>query len=181
MPLVGALTKKVQPKFMIAFGLAIEAVACWHLRGLTTDVSFAHVAWARVLQAVGLPFLFVPLSTVAYAGLPPGKNNNASALMNTMRNLGGSFGISLAVALIARRGQFHQSRITETADAFAPAAPAGGARGALVKLAGSIRHEAALASYIDVFWVLAVIAGLTVPLMLLLLRRVNPGEAAAGH
>src|SRR5581483_4552123 len=181
MPFVGVLTKHVQPKYLIAFGLAIEAVACWHLRGLTMDVGFAHVAWARVMQAVGLPFLFVPLSTVAYAGLPPGKNNNASALMNTMRNLGGSLGISLAVALIARRGQFHQSRLTETADAFARAAPPAGARAGLLQLAAAIRAQAAMASYIDVFWMLTIIAALTVPLTLLLLRRVKPEEAAAGH
>jgi MFS transporter, DHA2 family, multidrug resistance protein len=181
MPLVGLLTKKIQPKYLIAFGLTVEAIACWHLRGITTDISFSHIAWARVLQAVGLPFLFVPISMVAYAGLPPGKNNSASALMNTMRNLGGSFGISLAVALLARRGQFHQSRIAETVDAFTTTAAHSPTRLAIVRLGQNVREQAAVASYVDIFWLLAVIAGLSVPLMLALLRRVEPAEAVTAH
>jgi MFS transporter, DHA2 family, multidrug resistance protein len=182
MPVVGALTKKVQPKYLIAFGLTVEAIACWHLRGFTTEISFSHVAWARVLQAVGLPFLFVPISTVAYAGLPPGKNNNASALMNTMRNLGGGFGISVAVALLAQRGQYHHSRLVETVDAFAPArATPSSVAGGLAKLEQAIRQNAALASYVDVFWLLAIVAALAVPLMLLLLRRVKTDEVTPAH
>lgn len=180
MPIVGMLLKHVQPKYMIAFGLLVEAAGCYHLRGFTTDVSFGHVAWARVLQAVGLPFLFVPISTVAYAGLPPGKNNNASALINTMRNLGGSFGISIAVTLLARRGQFHQSRMVETVNDFAPATQH--ATPAMLRsLAQAIQHQAQMASYIDVFWLLAIIALAAVPFMLLFLRRVKLGHAAAGH
>jgi DHA2 family multidrug resistance protein len=173
------VVRHAQPKYMIAFGLLVEAVACWHLRGLTTDVSFAHMAWARVLQAVGLPFLFVPISTVAYAGLPPGKNNNASALINTMRNLGGSFGISLAVTLLARRGQFHHSRMVETVNDFAPATqhatPA-----SLRALERAIAEQARMWSYVDVFWLLAIVAAVAVPIVLVLLRRVRPGEGG-GH
>jgi DHA2 family multidrug resistance protein len=181
MPLVGFLTRKVQPKFLISFGLAIEAIACWHLHSITTEISFGYIAWARVLQAIGLPFLFVPISMVAYAGLPPGKNNSASALMNTMRNLGGSFGISLAVALLARRGQFHQSRIVGSVDAFTPAGAHHTTRESLVQLGQSIHVQAAVASYIDIFWLLAVLAAVAVPLMLVLLRRVEHGEGAAAH
>lgn len=181
MPIVGSLTGRVQPKYLIAFGLIIEALGCWHLRGLTADVAFAHVAWARVLQAVGLPFLFVPISTVAYAGLPPGKNNNASALMNTMRNLGGSFGVSVAVMLLARRGQFHHARLVESVDAFSIAGAQAATRPGAIQLAQAVQAQSDMMSYIDIFWMLTILTALSVPLMLLLLRRVKPGEAAAGH
>ncbi|HWA84793.1 MAG TPA: DHA2 family efflux MFS transporter permease subunit [Opitutus sp.] len=182
MPLVGTALKKFQPKHLIAFGLMIEAVACWHLRGFTTDITFAHVAWARVLQAVGLPFLFVPISTVAYAGLPPGKSNNASALVNTMRNLGGSFGISVAVMLLAQRGQLHHERIVSSADAFTPAGVSAEASPAALRaLQQMIERQAAMASYIDIFLVLAIAAAVAAPVVLLLLRQLKPEEAAAGH
>ena len=62
---------------------------------LTPDASFDYFAWVRLYQTVGLPFLFIPINTVAYDGLPPDKTNQASALMNVARNLGGSIGISL--------------------------------------------------------------------------------------
>lgn len=180
MPIAGNLVKHVQPKYLIAFGLLVEAIGCYHLRGFTTDVSFAHVAWARVLQAIGLPFLFVPISTVSYAGLPPGKNNNASALINTMRNLGGSFGISLAVTLLARRGQLHHARLVEAVNDFSPAVQHATPQ-TLRTLEQAIQQQARMGSYIDVFWLLAIIALVSVPFMLLLLRRVQQGSAAAGH
>ncbi len=180
MPIVGKLVRHVQPKYLIAFGLLVEAVGCYHLRGFTTDVPFAHVAWARVLQAIGLPFLFVPISTVAYAGLPPGKNNNASALINTMRNLGGSFGISLAVTLLARRGQFHHSRMVETVNDFSVAAQHA-TPDSLRTLERAIQQQATMGSYVDVFWLLAVVAAVTVPIVVLLLRKVDSAHMGAGH
>ena len=178
MPLVGVLTKKIQPKYLIAFGLVVEAVGCWHLSGITTEMSFAHLAWARVIQAAGLPFLFVPISIVAYAGLPPEKNNNAAALTNTMRNLGGSFGISLSIALLARRGQFHQSRLTETIGTLAHPLPIPG-RAALIRLGHSLQAQAAVISYVDIFWLLMIIAAVAAPLMLVLLRRVDLSNSTA--
>jgi DHA2 family multidrug resistance protein len=162
---------------LIAFGLAVEALACFHLRDFDTDVSFWHVAVARMFQGAGLPFLFVPITTVSYAGLPPGKSNNASALINTMRNLGGSFGISVAVALLARRGQYHHARLAEHVSAFSTAPRPGGG---LTAIAGILNRQAQMLSYLDIFTVLTILAGAAI-LSTFLLRSINPKEAHAGH
>ena len=60
-----------------------------------------------------MPFLFVPITTVSYADLPPEKTNQASALINVARNLGGSIGVSMAITVLAQRSQLHQLRLTE--------------------------------------------------------------------
>jgi len=179
MPIVGALLRKVQARYLIAIGLFIQAAAAYHLSGINADLSFAHAAWARVFQAVGLPFLFVPINTIAYSGLPPGKSNDASALLNSMRNLGGSFGISFGTTLLARRGQFHHARLGELATPFArlrvphvfPTTKA---------LEAAVQQQAAVMSYIEIFWVLGLIAAVFIPLTFLL-GRVKPGGEAAGH
>ncbi|MGC1447972.1 MAG: EmrB/QacA family drug resistance transporter, partial [Xanthobacteraceae bacterium] len=75
----------------------------------------------RVYQMVGLPFLFIPINSVAYDGLPPDKTNQASALMNIARNLGGSIGISVANVVLAQRTQFHQARLVENTIPSSPA------------------------------------------------------------
>jgi DHA2 family multidrug resistance protein len=178
MPVVGGLLRKVQPRYMIAFGLIVESLACYHLRGLNTQVSFWHVAVARMAQGFGLPFLFVPITTVAYAGIPANKSNNASALINTMRNLGGSFGISLAVGLLAKRGQFHHARLAETATVFTRVQT--GFKGSLSSLAQAVARQAEMWSYIDVFMFLAVLSACIVPFAFLL-RNVKPGEEHAAH
>lgn len=177
MPICGALLKKIQPKYLIAFGLLVECVACYHLRGFNTDVSFAHAAWARVLQACGLPFLFVPISTVAYAGLPPAKSNNASALINTMRNLGGSFGISVGITILARRSQYHHSRLSESVNVYSPAFQEH-THTSLIQINAAVERQAAMLSYIDVFWFLTVAAAVVLPTTFLL-RRVKAGQAGA--
>jgi len=35
---------------------------------LNLDVSYGYVAWLRIFQASGLAFLFVPISTISFAG-----------------------------------------------------------------------------------------------------------------
>jgi DHA2 family multidrug resistance protein len=180
MPVVGALLRRAQPKYLIAFGLAIEAAACVYLAGFNTDVSFWHVAVGRMAQAVGLPFLFVPITTVAYAGLPPGKSNNASALINTMRNLGGSFGISVSTTILARRGQFHHARLAERITALAPAYSLRGPSFSLSTLIQAVEKQAQMLSYVDIFHLLAWLAALAIPTTFLL-RQLKPEDQAAGH
>jgi DHA2 family multidrug resistance protein len=179
MPVVGVLSRKVQARYLIAFGLLTQALAAWHLSGINAQLSFSHAAWARVFQAIGLPFLFVPINTIAYSGLPPGKSNDASALLNSMRNLGGSFGISFGTTLLARRSQYHHARLAEWLTPFAqnrtphlfPSLPA---------LDGALQQQAGVLSYIEIFWILAVISAVFIPLTFLL-GRTKGGEEAVSH
>src|SRR6185437_8545174 len=111
MPVAGIMVRKVQPRILICFGFILCAFALYHMTGFDTEISFRNLAVARIYQVLGLPFLFVPIQTLAYADLPPQKSNNASALINLMRNLGGSVGISVGTTLLVRRGQVHQDRL----------------------------------------------------------------------
>jgi MFS transporter, DHA2 family, multidrug resistance protein len=61
-----------------------------------------------------MPFLFIPITTASYAGLPPDKTNEVASLINVGRNLGGSIGVSLATASLVQREQFHQARLAES-------------------------------------------------------------------
>ncbi|HEY2417101.1 MAG TPA: DHA2 family efflux MFS transporter permease subunit, partial [Steroidobacteraceae bacterium] len=92
MPLAGFLTGKVDPRILIGTAFTIQVVALWNMSHLNTQMSFHDAAVARMIQSVGLPFLFVPVTNVAYIGLRPDESNQASALMNVSRNLGGTFG-----------------------------------------------------------------------------------------
>jgi len=67
------------------------------------------VAKARFLQSLGLGFLFIPISTLAYVGTSPENSNDVSGLTNLGRNVGGSFGTSFVTTFLARWGQVHQS------------------------------------------------------------------------
>ena len=199
MPIAGQVTGHFQPKYLMTIGLMGIALSMWYSTSLTPDASFDYFAWVRVYQTVGLPFLFIPINTVAYDGLPANKTNQASALMNVARNLGGSIGISLANVVLTQRTQFHQSRLAENTIPSSPVfhstvqqlthyfmshgASAGEANGQAMGFIGQlIQTQATILAYVDVFHVCAVTAALMIPLVLIMVRRVQiQAGAAAGH
>jgi DHA2 family multidrug resistance protein len=120
MPVAGFLTGKVDPRYLIGCALAVQAIALWNMSTLDTQMSFSNAAVARMIQSVGLPFLFVSIISAAYVGLRPERNNQASALMNVSRNLGGTFGISFVQTFLARRSQAHQAQYVEALNPLNP-------------------------------------------------------------
>jgi DHA2 family multidrug resistance protein len=112
MPIVGTLSSKVQARYMIGFGwLALALSMYYTAQHLDLQISFWSASLIRVLQAFGLPLLFVPISLAVYVGMPPEKNNSIAGMVNFMRNIGSSFGTSMVTTLVARRAQAHQSYI----------------------------------------------------------------------
>jgi MFS transporter, DHA2 family, multidrug resistance protein len=84
-------------------------------------ISFKSAGWLRVAQALGMGFLFVPITLAGYIGIPAGKSNNVAGLINFMRNIGSSVGTPMVTALLARRVQFHQSVRVYRATTYDPA------------------------------------------------------------
>ncbi|MBB4397652.1 DHA2 family efflux MFS transporter permease subunit [Bradyrhizobium sp. ERR14] len=197
MPVVGRLVSTVQPKYLIMFGAAIVAFSMWHLTGLTGDITYGYAALSRIFLALGLPFLFLPVTTASYDGVPPDKTNQASALINVARNIGGSMGVALAQTVLAQRQQFHQSRLIEhaapsdlgyqqTIDAMTRYFQAQGSNAsdaasqALAWVGRTLQQQVDLLAYIDVFWTLAIIAVLMIPTAAVL-RPIKLGAPARGH
>lgn len=197
MPVVGRLVSTVQPKYLIMFGAAIVAFSMWHLTGLTGDITYGYAALSRIFLALGLPFLFLPVTTASYDGVPPDKTNQASALINVARNIGGSMGVALAQTVLAQRQQFHQSRLIEhaapsdlgyqqTIDAMTRYFQAQGSNAsdaasqALAWVGRTLQQQVDLLAYIDVFWTLAIIAVLMIPTAAVL-RSIDLSAPARGH
>jgi DHA2 family multidrug resistance protein len=109
MPIVGWLLSRYDARYLLIFGLALLSFSLFHMTNFNLGIDFRTAVWARIIQAVGLAFLFVPINTAAYAYLPREKNNAASGLMNLARNIGGSVGISFVTTMLDRRTQKHIS------------------------------------------------------------------------
>ena len=177
-PITGQLTTKVQARRLIAFGWLGLAVAMFYsTTRIDLQMSFSAATWLRVEQVIGLGFLFVPITLVAYIGIPAEKNNSVAGIANFMRNIGSSVGTSLVTTLIARRSQFHQLRLVEkarvdnpnfanTAQALKQHFMAGGLSAhealatAYAQIYQSVQAQAGTLAYIDTFMVLSVLAGI---------------------
>ena len=89
MPLVGIMLAKADPR--MDDDLRIMRPFHGHVLHdpiFDLDIGFGNAVIARMIQGVGLAFLFVPINTVAYSYLPREKNNAASGLINLARNVG---------------------------------------------------------------------------------------------
>jgi DHA2 family multidrug resistance protein len=197
MPLAGFLTGKVDSRWLVGFALLVQGIAMWNLSTLDTQMSFGNAAVARMIQSVALPFLFVPITNIAYVGIKPDENNQASALMNVARNLGGTFGISLVQTMLARRGQVHQAQYVESLNPLNPnyangihdfsnalmaqgLSPGDANNAATAELYRSLGQQAQMLSYVDIFHILMWIVFLVLPLVLLLQKpKRQAGGAAA--
>ncbi len=113
LPVVGKLTQKVDARLLLFVGLVISAYSLFNMARFSLGIDLGTAINARNIQAVGIAFFFVPLNYLAMAYIPKEGMNNASAVFNLLRNLGGSFGVAFVTTLLARRAQFHQARLIE--------------------------------------------------------------------
>lgn len=200
MPLVGFLVSKVDARYMVAYGFASCSAALFYMLNLNLDVSYGYVAMLRVFQASGLAFLFVPISTISFAGMPPGKNNDVSGLTNLARNIGGSVGTAFLVTLLARRQQFHQNRLADhlTAGMLPMQNQLAGVARYLHDRAGmayslaqgnsmaqgnvmrQLMQQASMLAYLDVIKCFAIAMGLMIPIIFFM-TKVKGGRGGGGH
>src|SRR6202522_2538098 len=197
LPLVGFLLSRYSPRWLLVFGLVMLSASLFHMTGFDLQMDFRSAAIARVLQAAGMAFLFVPINTAAYAFLPREKNNAASGLMNLARNIGGSVGISVVTTMLDRRTQTHlndfSSRLSASNPAFrsmlegaTQAMRAHGANAAFATqqayalIEGTVQRQAAMLAYIDDFWLLGVAILAMIPTVFLM-KKSRPGGEIAVH
>jgi MFS transporter, DHA2 family, multidrug resistance protein len=200
MPIVGRLTTKVQSRYLIAAGWGALAIGLYY-SAYHTDlfISFRFAMWLRVVQVVGIGFLFVPITMAGYIGIPAEKGNSVSGIINFMRNIGSSIGTTIVTTMIVRRAQYHQQvlvgHITPDTPVF---------RGALNALTHAIAHsgfsardahlraiarfyeqvnrQAHTLAYLDTFWVLAALSAVMF-ILAFFLKKNDPratGQVAAG-
>ena len=182
----------VQPKYLISAGAIIAGFAMIDLLRMTLDADFWFFAWSRIYLGIGLPLIFIPITTASYDGLPPAKTDQASALINLARNFGGSMGVSLSQTVLARREQFHQERLTENIGSWNPfygdtlnridayfrthTFTGGAAETGVAYIGKMLQNQVAILAYIDVFCALAAVAGV-MTLLGFSLRYVKRGSA----
>jgi MFS transporter, DHA2 family, multidrug resistance protein len=199
LPFIGMVVGKMDPRRLIAVGWTLAAIAMFYMTTkFNLGMSFREVILLRVYQMVGVAFLFVPIQTMCYVGIPPGKNNNVSGMTNLARNIGGSVGISFVTTLLARRGQFHQNRLAAHTSNYDPAfqsrianltqtfKAAGYDASHAMQMAydrvyGALQAQANMLAYIDTIYIFAIAAILMAPLAFLMKRPQKGGPAAPVH
>ena len=179
--IVGRLIGRVDTRILLLTGLLLTAWAMYDMTGWTPDVSQWTIVITGFIQGAGLGFLFVPLTTITFATLPPEKRGEATGLYNLSRNIGSSVGISIVAYLLVRNNQINHetiaSQVTATNRAFDSAAGhmldpwTATGRAALDQ---AVQQQAAIISYMNDFKLMMILSLATIPLVLLLRRAKQP-------
>ncbi|WP_443018938.1 DHA2 family efflux MFS transporter permease subunit [Sphingomonas sp.] len=189
MALAAQLSQRgVDPRILVGVGFVIAAGSLWEMTTWTLVMGSEQFIVSGLVQGLGLGLVFMPLNAMAFATLPPKYRTEASSLLNLMRNIGASVGISAVTALLARNIQISHADLAAhvTSDALSSydlsmAQQFGAAADtALSMIDLEINRQAAMIAYLDDFWAMAIVTALSVPLVLFLKRPPSPqpGERA---
>ena len=197
-PVAGALAPRFDPRKLVALGFVITTLGLWRMSTINQNISFGMAVSWRVFIALGLPFLFIPINTLCYAGIPQEKYNEVSGLTALMRNLGGSVGISFITTLLARQSQKHLAMLVHNTTPGNPPYDRmhAGLAGAWQRLGSSMpdamnhagaqiygmaQVQARLLAYVDVIWVMVAVTAILIPLPFLMTRPKKLAPAPMGH
>lgn len=180
MMLVGRLIGKIDVRLLIFFGLSLMGISLWQMSRFTLDIPESLLVSTGILQGFGMGFVFVPLSTIAYATLEPRFRADATAFFSLIRNIGSSIGISIMIALLDRNTQINHAQLAEHITPFtrnlnvfnAMALQFGvppAANTAAAEIAnGMITQQAAAIAYYDDFRLMVWVTLIAIPLLLLM-------------
>ncbi len=194
-PAVGALSSRVETRFMVAFGFAALGAGLVHSYFLSPQISFWDLAKIRIAQSVGIALLFVPINAAAFLTISKEDTGDASALFVMFRNVAGSIGISLSTAMVTERTQVRMAHLGSNLTPFdqgyqdaltrysQPLIDMGTAAGQVSSTASGLlyqqlRAQAAIMGNADVFLGCAILAFVGVPLAFLLSGGKGKGGAA---
>ncbi|HXJ77537.1 MAG TPA: DHA2 family efflux MFS transporter permease subunit [Candidatus Methylomirabilis sp.] len=197
---VGRLITIIEPRLMVAIGLALLGASGYMFAGLTLQISKGTVVWATVLNGMSTGMIFVPLSLMTMGRLRNEQMGNAAGLYTLMRNLGGSVGIAVATTLLARSAQAHQAVLASHLTPYDPAYeqarqalqrylttltdPATASRQALGMIYNVLVQQATLLAFLDVFRFISFLALACVPVAFLFARvrgrKAQPASRSAG-
>ncbi|MGB6689289.1 MAG: DHA2 family efflux MFS transporter permease subunit [Terracidiphilus sp.] len=198
-PIAGFIAPKFDPRLLVAIGFTVTTFGLWRMTNLDQSISFGTAVSWRAVIVLGLPFLFIPINTLCYAGIPQHKNNEVSGMTALSRNLGGSVGISFVSTMLSRLSQKHLAMLSAhtvsgdgpfeaTRNGLAAAMLRGGGGGppdAMHRAGAQIymmaQVQARLLAYVDVIWIMVAVTTILIPLPFLMRKPGKTGTVRVGH
>jgi DHA2 family multidrug resistance protein len=121
MPLLGRYGKRLDMRWVITSGFFVIALTMRVRSGFAPGMDLKYVLWPQFFQGLGLACFFVPITSLAFIGMDPGKIAGASGLYNCSRTLFSAIGTSIFTTMWERREAYHHVRLSGLADPLNPA------------------------------------------------------------
>ena len=171
--IIGRISNRVDPRWIIGSGFALTALSAWQMSHFDLQMDSSTVIWSGIAQGLGTALAYVPMASAAFATLNPALRNEGASFFSLQRNLGSSIGISIAETLLTRNTQVLHSSLATHVTPYTPLIRAqthGDALTAmqLVNLNAQVTAQGAMIAYVDDFRLMMWLALAAIPMVLLL-------------
>jgi EmrB/QacA subfamily drug resistance transporter len=102
-PQAGRLTDRFGARWIVGVGMTLIAISLAAYSRLDATSTFRDIVPGLLTGGVGMAMTMAPTTAATMAAVPPGEAGVGSAILNSMRQLGGSLGIALIGAIMAQR------------------------------------------------------------------------------
>jgi len=176
MMIVGRLIGRVDTRLLLLTGFLLTAWSLWDMAQFNAQIGIYEIVYTGVIQGVGLGFIFVPMSTAAFATLAPRYRSEGTAMFSLIRNIGMSIGISIVVTLLGHETQASHAALSEHITPFRAALHGPDvpmiwsqlSETGLVALNAEVTRQALTIAYVNDFRFILYMTVLAMPLIVLL-------------
>lgn len=113
-PFAAMMSQKFDARKLVFFGVAWLGIWAYVRSFGTTDMTAWQIAWPMLLQGIGMPFFFIPLTTLALASVDEEETASAAGLMSFLRTLSGAFATSIVTTSWESKATEFRSELTAT-------------------------------------------------------------------
>jgi predicted MFS family arabinose efflux permease len=100
-PQAGRLSDRIGPRPLVASGMVLVAGSLLVFSRLGVSTSFWGLLPGMLLGGLGMSIAMAPTTAAAMSSVRPDKAGVGSAVLNSMRQVGGSLGIAIMGAIVA--------------------------------------------------------------------------------
>ncbi len=102
-PISGAISDRIDSRYLSSFGMAVVSLAMWMLSNLKVDSPQINIILALLLLGLGSGLFQTPNNSAIMGAVPPNRRGIASGLLASMRNVGMVLGVAISGAVFSSR------------------------------------------------------------------------------
>ncbi len=169
----------VDPRLSMGIGIVLTGASGVMMATFEFNVPPSQVAIAGMIQGIGSGMMWVPLTIITFATLPPKWLPEGASIFHLLRNFGSSIFISISFMAVVRTANISYAGLVEQLTPFNEMLRFSFVTGAwtiddtlgLTKLGAEVSRQALMVGYENAFLLYTAVCFATLPLLLLVRRK----------
>ncbi|MBN7772329.1 DHA2 family efflux MFS transporter permease subunit [Clostridium aminobutyricum] len=179
MMLFGKLGNKLDTRIFAISALVLIALNSYSMSHITLETSNTVITLLLMVRGFGVGFLIAPVQTIGLSGISKEAMSNASALINTVKQVGASVGITIITGIMQHQNTINYSSLAQQVNYFNPnsmglfhllqgvfiqsgMSQSNAQSGALTQMFGMIARQAQLYALNDTMLVISIISAIII-------------------